>query len=195
MLAANNKKKIINQAQCLNFLNISCDDIRCLADKVETGDCTNKESYAARMYFKKLFGDFKRNDDDSVNSALNYGYTIIRGAIARSVVKYGFIPSIGIHHCNELNNYNLADDFIEPFRALVDMWVAKNMIDQKTFTKDHRYSLVNILNYSILINRNKYSVLQAIDIMIASFSSCSKEQNSGNLLLPSIINIEADVHG
>ena len=67
-----------------------------------------------------------RGNDHIINSALNYGYAIIRGMIARSIICYGLEPSIGIFHHSELNNYNLADDMIEPFRPLVDLYVSSH---------------------------------------------------------------------
>lgn len=69
---------------------------------------------------------FSRGNDHVINSALNYGYAIVRGLIARSIVCYGLEPSIGVFHHSELNNFNLADDMIEPFRPLVDLYVSQN---------------------------------------------------------------------
>jgi CRISPR/Cas system-associated endonuclease Cas1 len=37
----------------------------------------------------------------------------VRGAIARDLCAYGFEPALGIHHHNELNAFNLADDLID----------------------------------------------------------------------------------
>lgn len=81
------------------------------------------------MYFPALFGTgFSRGSDDIRNAALNYGYAILRGAIARNLVIHGLEPCIGIHHRSELNNFNLADDIIEPFRPAVDLFVATHIL-------------------------------------------------------------------
>ena len=122
-------QKILNQAEVLRLSDKIKDYkyLENLSQKVNSGDTENKEAIAAKEYFNSLFGNkFNRNYDDIFNASLNYGYSIIRGAIARTIVSYGYIPSIGIHHKSELNSYNLVDDFIEPFRPIVDLWV-KNM--------------------------------------------------------------------
>ena len=69
-----------------------------------------------------LLGDDFRRDREAagINGLLNYGYTILRTLLARSVVAAGLHPSIGIHHANRSNTFALADDLVEPFRPLVD---------------------------------------------------------------------------
>lgn len=64
---------------------------------------------------------------EDINNRLNYGYAVIRSYIARSLVAAGFHPTFGIHHDNQLNAFNLADDLIEPYRAIVDI-VAHNNV-------------------------------------------------------------------
>ncbi|NLK93482.1 MAG: type II CRISPR-associated endonuclease Cas1, partial [Bacteroidales bacterium] len=84
-------------------------------ESVQDGDTGNREGLAAKMYFRELFGeDFlrDRNNSDSINIALNYGYSIIRGMMARSVAAKGLIPSLGIFHRNPYNHFNLVDDFL-----------------------------------------------------------------------------------
>ncbi|THF56474.1 CRISPR-associated endonuclease Cas1, partial [Ollibium composti] len=61
----------------------------------------------------------------NINALLNYGYTVLRSLVARSVVAAGLHPSIGIHHANRGNAFALADDLIEPFRPLVDLVTVK----------------------------------------------------------------------
>lgn len=93
--------------------------------KVKLGDVENIEGQAARKYFTTLFGsDFRRDrDSGGINSLLNYGYIILRSAMARAVMGAGLHPTIGIHHKNYLNPMRLVDDLIEPFRAMVDLKV------------------------------------------------------------------------
>ena len=73
-----------------------------------------------------LFGsDFRRDRfGDMPNPLLNYGYTVLRAAVARAVVSAGLHPSLGIHHHNRANPMCLVDDLMEPFRPLVDYTVA-----------------------------------------------------------------------
>jgi hypothetical protein len=64
---------------------------------------------------------FRRDPDlPGLNSFLNYGYAVVRAAIARSIVAAGLLPSVGLHHRNRSNAFCLADDLIEPLRPLVD---------------------------------------------------------------------------
>ncbi len=104
---------------------------------VLSGDVDNKEGYAARIYFKTLFGnDFVRNRDvDGINTFLNYGYAILRAALARYIVASGLNPAFGIAHRNKLNPFCLVDDLIEPFRPLVDVVVYHNLINGECFEK------------------------------------------------------------
>ena len=99
------QEKIRNQGRCLEF----CDKeniVDRLADKVKSGDTTNVESTAAAAYFPMLFGeDFTRRTPYLVIDILNYGYTILRSAIARYLAIYGFEPSLGLFHHSELNAF------------------------------------------------------------------------------------------
>lgn len=98
-----------------------------LLRRVRSGDPDNIEAQAARRYWPLLMGaDFRRDRDaPDVNSLLNYGYTVMRSLVARSVVAAGLHPSIGIHHANRGNAFALADDLVEPFRPLVDLLALK----------------------------------------------------------------------
>jgi CRISPR-associated protein Cas1 len=80
------------------------------------------EAHAARLYWQALFGpEFsRRDDDDEVNSLLNYGYAIVRSLTARAICKAGLHPAIGVHHKNQYNPFVLADDLMEPFRPVID---------------------------------------------------------------------------
>lgn len=98
-----------------------------LLRRVRSGDPDNIEAQAARRYWPLLMGaDFRRDRDaPDINGLLNYGYTVMRSLLARSVVAAGLHPSIGIHHANRGNAFALADDLVEPFRPLVDLLALK----------------------------------------------------------------------
>ncbi len=51
----------------------------------------------------------------------------IESAIARKLVATGFHPTFGIHHDSQLNAFNLADDLIEPYRAIIDLAAHNNI--------------------------------------------------------------------
>lgn len=183
-------QKIQNQANVLKLADkkIMGEHLEYLAQKVRSGDTDNKEAIAARGYFNTLYGKgFCRDFDNIFNSCLNYGYAILRGAIARTIVAYGYIPSIGIHHKSELNNYNLADDFIEVFRPIVDLWVKQNVTNNMEFDKYIRANLVNLLNVDIEIQGKIQSVKNAIEIMISSYTTALNQKDSNKLELPKII--------
>lgn len=92
-----------------------------LARDVRSGDPDNCEAQAAQIYFRGLFNpQFHRSQSRFHNAALNYGYAVVRAAIARTLTGYGFLPAFGLFHHSEQNAFNLADDLIEPYRPLVD---------------------------------------------------------------------------
>ena len=186
-------RKILNQSKVLEICNkkVKSEYLKKISQTVNSGDTNNKEAIAAKEYFLELFSkDFNRNYEDIYNAALNYGYSIIRGAIARSIVSYGYIQSVGIHHRNELNNYNLADDFIEPFRPIVDLWVKTNINSETIFDKYIRSELVNLLNVDVKIQEKIQSVNNAINIMIASYTTAINQNDYNKLELPELIPLQ-----
>ena len=102
-----------------------------LAKSVRSGDRDNVEARAARFYWRRLLGDdFRRDPDgDGLNAPLNYGYAVVRAAMARAVVGAGLAPGLGLHHRSRLNAFQLVDDLMEPFRPLVDHAVWRNRKD------------------------------------------------------------------
>ncbi|MCV6599212.1 MAG: type II CRISPR-associated endonuclease Cas1 [Alphaproteobacteria bacterium] len=142
------QEKIKNQSRVLDSWNKK-NELKCLHKKVLSGDSTNIEAYGARLYFKSLYGeDFIRNKDmEGINSFLNYGYAIIRAALARYVVASGLNPSFGVEHHNKLNPFCLVDDLIEPFRPIVDNTVyaifQENNVSE--LTTEYKAKLSNLL--------------------------------------------------
>lgn len=126
------KAKIRGQASNLQCLNRS-DWVRLarFANDVRSGDPSNVEGHAAKVYWKSLFADpsFVRVQGMRAgdrNSMLDYGYTILRGHCLRAVLAAGLNPTLGIFHRNRANHFALVDDLIEPFRPVVD-WVVATM--------------------------------------------------------------------
>ena len=135
--------------------------------KVLSGDSKNVEAQAAAYYFKRIYGKhFVRSQESITNAMLNYGYAILRGVIARSIICHGYEPSLGIFHKNELNGFNLADDFIEPFRPLVDLLVYRlNQTvqeEQQWLTPDIKHELFRIVNYDMEVGNQKHIVSNAV---------------------------------
>lgn len=115
--------KISQQASLISFIGGNSAQLWELSRKVQSGDSDNCEAQAARIYWPLLFGqEFRRErDQPGINSLLNYGYTILRSAVVRSIVSAGLHPTIGLFHKNILNPMRLGDDLMEPFRPFVDM--------------------------------------------------------------------------
>ena len=114
--------KIAQQAGVLASLGRPTAALTALISKVRSGDPDNIEAQAARRYWPLAFGDdFRRDRSQSgANAMLNYGYMVLRAAMSRAIMGAGLHPSMGIHHCNEVNPMRLADDLMEPFRPLTD---------------------------------------------------------------------------
>ena len=128
-----------------------------LVPEVRSGDTTNREAHAARIYFQALFGQgFSRDDDTPVNAALNYGYSILLSAVNREIVARGYLTQCGICHRNEFNQFNLSCDFMEPFRPIVDRLVFDNI--DGDFSQHDRYLLIDMLNQSIPYRGGRYRV-------------------------------------
>ena len=181
--------KINNQAKCLEINSIEeSKTLFAISKNVSSGDSTNREGYAARLYFKLLFGkEFTRDSENHINAALNYGYAILRSFIAKTVIAYGLEPSFGIHHKSQLNQFNLADDIIEPYRPIVDNFVYQNYINcEGTFSTAQKAELQLLLNSATVIDDNRHSVANAIELTVQSIIS-SFENEDIKLKLPDII--------
>ncbi len=184
------KRKIRNQAFVLEHLGYkqSSQRLNLFAQKVLSGDSTQQEGHAAMVYFKEVFGHtFCRKQENPINAHLNYAYSVLRSAVARALVQYGWLPQLGIFHCSEVNPFNLADDFIEPFRPLVDLKVwtlwQENQLTEE-LTPQNKHQLVALLNYEMHFKEQHYSVLAAIDRCIGSLQYAIKSHNAQYLKLP-----------
>jgi CRISPR-associated protein Cas1 len=94
-----------------------------LRHKVRSGDPSNIEAQASRKFWPVYLQDvaFRRNiDGPPPNNMLNYGYMVMRAAVARALCSAGLLPCLGIHHRNRYNAFCLADDLVEPFRGFVE---------------------------------------------------------------------------
>ncbi len=165
------KQKIYNQAECVKLATGEiCDELYNMSKGVLSDDADNREAVAASFYFKRLFeSKFTRTQDNFANACLNYGYTILRGMIARALVIAGLNPNLGLHHRNMLNNFNLADDLIEPFRPYVDLMVY-DMVEcgDCEFTQSVKKRLFSLTNISVDIDGKCQPINYAIEIMMDS---------------------------
>ena len=183
------KSKIQNQALCLELSGMA-DQSKAMKDmlsRVHSGDSGNTEATAAQYYFPSLFGTgFTRNRETILNAALNYGYAILRGCVARTLAVYGFLPNLGLHHRSALNAFNLADDLIEPFRPVVDLLVKQNITDDAAFMPSHKRMLFNCLNLDIDSGGQYHSVNYAIEREVQSLGRALAEKEA-RLVLPRLL--------
>ena len=168
------KRKIENSIRVLEMTSKEEFPISKLTEyinEITDGDSKNREGLAAKMYFRSLFGsDFIRFYDDNVNAALNYGYTIIASAIIRNLAVYGLNTYLGIHHSSKINNFNLAYDFLEPYRSVVDKFVYDNKDDiVLPLSFEFRKKLINLLNKEVLHQNKKYTIEYSIGLLIKSY--------------------------
>lgn len=169
------KNKIGNQNEVLNICG-KFDALKDLEKKVLSGDSTNIEAQASLKYFKLLFGEkFKRRDENQINAFLNYGYSIVRGFVARSLVCHGLMPFYGINHSNQFNQFNLADDLIEPFRPVVDLFVKVYLSDEAELTPRIKSQIFDLINYDVEVSGQKQTLANSIDMYVESFVRSLKE--------------------
>lgn len=140
--------KIRNQAALLRKLGRDGDKLKPYYMNVKSGDADNREGIAARIYWSELFGrEFVRMREGSEpNNLLNYGYTILRAAVARSLMGSGLLPAFGIFHRNRYNAFPLADDVMEPYRPYLDELVYRlYAAGRSQLTKEVKGELLRIL--------------------------------------------------
>lgn len=191
------QQKIENQAavlRCAGRGHTVSDHLIEFSSQVLPGDPGNREGLAAKMFFRDLYGsNFVRMSDDGINHALNYGYAILRSSIAKTLCAYGYNPVVGIHHIGKQNPFNLADDLLEPFRPLVDLWVDRNIEDiGDELTKDNRRKLINLVNEVVEFDGKKTKVRYAIDRCVSSLTSATNQNKPEALKLPTICSATLD---
>ena len=170
------RAKIRAQAATLGLDNPKYKKLMSLAVEVGSGDPTNVEAQAAKIYWQALFpdGTFRRNRDGSPpNNLLNYGYMALRAAVARAICAAGLHPSIGFHHRNRYNAFCLADDLIEPLRPLVDRAVVEAMseCDGRTeLDKKAKHLLLSALTGRVMVGGEQRTLFDATARVAASLA-------------------------
>ncbi len=148
------KAKIRGQAA--NLESFDQDGFRRLIDlstTVRSGDPSNVEGHAARLYWPRLFENksFRRMPQSrkALNGMLDYGYTILRGASVRAVLTAGLWPTMGIWHHQRDNCFALADDLIEPFRPVIDALVQKMAETTHALDKEAKHRLAGSMEQTL----------------------------------------------
>lgn len=185
------RQKIRNQSRALSIMGR--DGAERIAEYLQIINLQNVdycESLAAKEYFEFYHEGLNRRTEDPINSRLNYGYAVVRSAIARKLVATGFHPTFGIHHDNQLNAFNLADDLIEPYRAMVDLVAHNNVGSNVQLSKGERRELAHVLHNACMLDGTKVNILSAIDSMIESLKRIMLKETEESLKLPVAIPIE-----
>lgn len=174
------KAKIRNQAGLLNKLGKDGDKLRPYYCNVKSGDADNREGVAAKVYWRELFGEHfvREREGAPPNNLLNYGYSILRAATARSLMGSGLFPAFGIFHRNRYNAFPLADDVMEVYRPYVDE-VVYSLYNAGSIQlkKETKMKLLNVLFSDTLFGSIKRPLSIALSFTTASFAKCFvKEQ-------------------
>ena len=167
------KAKIRNQAGLLNKLGKDGDKLRPYYCNVKSGDADNREGVAAKVYWRELFGEHfvREREGAPPNNLLNYGYSILRAATARSLMGSGLFPAFGIFHRNRYNAFPLADDVMEVYRPYVDE-VVYSLYNAGSIqlNKETKMKLLNFLFYDKLFGSIKSQLSIALSFNTDSFA-------------------------
>ncbi|WP_169301828.1 type II CRISPR-associated endonuclease Cas1 [Parvibacter caecicola] len=183
------KRKIENQALCLSMLGLDgVDSLLTLAKEVRSGDTTGRESVAASSYFRSYLSEGTRREGPYA-PLLDYGYAILRAGIARCAVSGGWLVSRGLHHCSDLNAFNLVDDLIEPFRPVVDL-LAKECEVPEGLSAGNKMILTRLFECTVEIDGEKYSVQSAIEEELDSLKRAVRSNDASCLRLPRLCAVQ-----
>jgi CRISP-associated protein Cas1 len=184
--------KIQNQAALLLQEREEAKYLYKLAEEVKSGDADNNEAQAAAYYWKRVFPEFlefrRERYGPPPNNLLNYGYSILRALVARSLVASGLLPTFGIHHRNQYNSYCLADDMMEPYRPYVDKTVCDIVRMNGKFlemTPKMKTALLAIPAMDVQLGGQKSPLMNAVQRTTASLAKCF-EGKTRKLLYPEL---------
>jgi CRISPR-associated protein Cas1 len=181
------ESKIMNQSNLLTKLGKEGRVLKPYYMNVKSADSDNREGAAARAYWSLLFdASFRRSrEGEAPNSLLNYGYTILRAAVARALLGSGLYPAFGIFHRNRYNAFPLADDVMEPYRPFVDEIVYHLYMDgsHSELTSEVKVELQKVLFCDVMMGSVTRPLEVAISLTTASFLRMLKGEVS-KLSLP-----------
>lgn len=186
--------KITNQARLLEKYSSHEQALHRLAANVGSGDTTNREGQAARIYWQHVFAPFigpmeRDRYGAPPNNLLNYGYALLRAATARALAGAGLLCTLGIHHHNRFNAFALADDIMEPYRPFVDELVIHSMLtglpgDELT-TKD-KAQMLKIMAVDTQMPDGISPLMIALNTTASSLVQCFAGERR-KLVYPSIL--------
>lgn len=167
--------KIRNQAALLNKLGKDGDKLKPYYSNVKSGDSDNREGIAAKVYWSELFGEefIRSREGSSPNNLLNYGYTLLRAAVARALMGSGLFPAFGVFHRNRYNAFPLADDIMEPYRPFVDEIVFDLYANgERELTKQVKADLIHLLYTDTRFDKLLRPLEVGLTFTTASLAKC-----------------------
>lgn len=171
-------EKIRKQAELLR--EKQCPESELLYQYIEElkfGDSSNREGHAAKVYFNTLFGkSFSRSDENSINAALNYGYSLILSLVNREITANGYITQLGLFHDNVFNPFNLGSDLMEPFRPLIDRQVLERIPEK--FEHEEKMHMLEVLQKEVIMAGRHETVMNAIKIYCRSVFDALNEKDT-----------------
>lgn len=169
------ESKIRNQAALLDKLDKDGSQLKPYWQNVKSGDADNREGVAAKIYWDALFGDdfMRYRTGGSPNEMLNYGYTVLRAAVARSLMGSGLFPAFGIYHRNRYNAFPLADDIMEPYRPFVDEIVFDLYANgERELNKDVKAEILKLLYVDTVFDKVTRPLDLGLSITTSSLAKC-----------------------
>jgi len=179
------RAKIKHQAKLVGRDSDVYKSLMALRDRVRSGDPDNIEAQASRKFWPVYLqdGKFRRDINGTPpNNMLNYGYMVMRAAVARALCSAGLLPSLGIHHRNRYNAFCLADDMLEPFRGFVESKVREicegegvaSELDQRIKAR-----LLEVLYEPVVIGGFKGPLMVGLHRTMASLQRCFAGEQKG----------------
>jgi len=173
--------KIAHQAKLVKDSSNTYQYLKVLQKKVRSGDPENIEAQASKKFWRAYLQNekFKRNREGiAPNNMLNYGYMVLRAAVARAICSAGLLPTLGIHHRNRYNAFCLADDMVEPFRGYIeekvrDIYYENSNIDLvEKLDQPIKAQILEVLYQQIQIAGNNGPLMVGLHRTMTSLQRC-----------------------
>jgi CRISPR-associated protein Cas1 len=185
------RAKIQHQANLAGKGSDTYKALMALREEVRSGDPDNIEAQASKKFWAVYMPetDFRRDIGGTPpNNMLNYGYMVMRAAVARALCSAGLLPCIGIHHHNRYNAFCLADDVVEPFRGFVeakvrDIYYEIGAVEQ--LNQEIKAKLLEVLYQEVAIAGFKGPLMVGLHRTAASLQRCFAEEQK-ELELPEL---------
>jgi len=172
------RAKIKHQAKLIKDDTQTHKALTVLISQVRSGDPANIEARASKLFWSAYIQgmEFRRDAEGKPpNNLLNYGYMVMRAAVARAICSAGLLPSVGLHHRNRYNAFCLADDLVEPLRGFVEAKVreiVKSGEDYEELTQTIKAKLLEVLYEEVEISDYKGPLMVGLHRTAASLVRC-----------------------